>query len=259
MIATSLLDFARVRYTRVMERNTQGNTQIAELQASIRELEAELPGADAAMRAILEQQIANMRGVIGSLSQLEPALAAEKQRRPSLRSEVAAFFRPEQPPALPAWIPDTITRGEVTPALMACPPGAQIYTDDSSISCAFPGERGVSLSVAHGLTLHFNAEARLRSQRFYDRGLLRWSIEYYATGGREAEGYFTSTEPKTYLEHGLHTRYAPNGVITSQSYWRDGARHGWTKVWEDDGYPIGATLYVEGREVQRVHPDGSRG
>ena len=30
-------------------------------------------------------------------------------------------------------------------------------------------------------------------------------------------------------------------------------------MWEEDGYPIGATLYDQGREGERILPDGSRG
>lgn len=221
-------------------------------------MESYLPDAAAEMRAILEKQITSLRDTIAMLVRVQPEIEASKRYRPALRPDVAAFFQPEPPALLPACLPDTTIRPNVTDSMMYCPAGAQVYNDRSSVSCAIPGQSGVSLSMPHGLTLNFGSDGRLQSQRFYDRGLLRWSIEYYMSGGRESEGFYVSTEPKAYTEHGLHTRYALGGVVTSQCYWANGTKHGWSKMWEEDGFPIVATLYVEGREVESVYPDGGR-
>lgn len=85
----------------------------------------------------------------------------------------------------------------------------------------------------------------------------RWSIEYHASGGRESIGMWVDRERFEHREQGQHTRFAPNGTIIAQAYWEAGTRVGWTKLWEDDGYPIGATRYVDGVAVEQRLPGGS--
>ena len=182
-------------------------------------------------------------------------MAEVRARRPALTADSAAWFAPRPPAEVPAWIPDDVTRGAVTAALMRCPEGARLYEDDTSIACASAGQAGVALSVPHGLTLRFRAGGGLESQRWYERGCLRWEISYHANGAREQVGAYVGTEPKTYVEHGLHTRWAANGVVVAQADWVDGVRHGWSTLWEDDGHPIVATRFERGVEVERVMPD----
>ena len=109
--------------------------------------------------------------------------------------------------------------------------------------------------MPHGLTLRFRAGGGLESQGWYERGCLRWEIRYHPNGAREEVGAYVGTEPKTYVEHGLHTRWAASGVVVAQTAWVDGVRHGWSTLWENDGYPIVATRFERGVEVERVMPD----
>jgi hypothetical protein len=230
-------------------------SQIKELEASIKNLEASLKTADSGSRAIIEQQIMNLRNTIALLRQLTPDIEAAKAKRPVLSAHLRELFTPLPPANVPAWVADQTMRGDVTEAAMRCPPEARVYADASSVSCAIPGEPGVSVSVPHGLTLRFGQDGRLTEQTLYDRGLVRWSISYHATGGRYRVGFFASAEPKTYPEHGLHTRYAPNGTVVAQTEWVNGTKHGWEKIWEDDGYPIVGVRYAAGKEIERVLPD----
>lgn len=115
------------------------------------------------------------------------------------------------------------------------------------------------MPTPHGLELGFYVSGRLATQRFYDRGLLRWVIAYHPTGGRAQVGFYAATQPLSYPEHGLHTRYAPNGTVISECFYEQGRRHGWWKQWEDDGYPIGATRFEHGKAVESNAPDGRRG
>jgi antitoxin component YwqK of YwqJK toxin-antitoxin module len=112
--------------------------------------------------------------------------------------------------------------------------------------------------IRHGLQLAFHSTGRLQSQCWYEQGLSRWAITYHATGARERVGWYADREPLVYLEHGEHTRFSPGGAVVAQVAYVAGVVHGWAKFWEDDGHPIGATLYVEGRAVEQVLPDGQR-
>jgi antitoxin component YwqK of YwqJK toxin-antitoxin module len=141
---------------------------------------------------------------------------------------------------------------------MHCPPDARVYWNEAWIGCAIPGMPGVSLPISHGLQLGFRSDGALASQTFYERGLVRWAIQYHTTGARESAGFYASTEPLSYPPHGLHTRWAPNGRIVAQATFVAGRQHGWQKLWEDDGYPIGATRFVDGRIAEQVYPDPSR-
>jgi hypothetical protein len=234
------------------------STNRDEITALIAELEAQIPNADPQTRALLVQQIQSMRQVTQMVQDAQPAIAEVALHRPALSPQVQAFFTPDPPAQVPAWLPDTLSRAEAHEGLLRCPPGAQVYVQDDGLSCALSGQRGASLSVAHGLTLGFFKSGKLHYQRFYESGLLRWSIEYHAAGGRESVGFYTSREPKTYLEHGLITRFTSTGTVTSQASFWHGVRHGWSKLWEEDGFPISATLYNNGREVEQVYPNGER-
>jgi hypothetical protein len=230
-------------------------SQIKELEASIKNLEASLKTADSAARPILEQQIENLRSTILLLRQVTPDIEAAKAKRPVLSAHLRELFTPLPPANVPAWIADQTTRGDITEEAMRCPPTARVYADATSVSCAIPGEPGASSSVAHGLALRFGQDGRLAEQTLYEHGLVRWSIGYHATGGRYRVGFYASTAPKTYPEHGLHTRYAPSGVVVAQTEWVNGTKHGWEKLWEEDGYPIVGVRYAAGKEIERVLPD----
>jgi len=232
-------------------------TQLEDLEASIRELEAQLPSAAPEMRALLATQIDALRSAGAMLRGAQPQIDELKKLRPALSPEIAGFFTPAPPVEVPAWVPDAITRPAVSPELLRCPPGAQMYWAEESVGCAVPRGAG-RIPIREGLELRFHSTGRLQSQRFYEADLLRWSIEYHATGGRASVGFYVAREPKTYPEHGLHTRFAPNGTITSQATYEAGAQHGWSRIWDDDGYPIGATLYDHGTAVESLLPDGTR-
>lgn len=232
------------------------NPALDELAATIRELEVSASSADPEGQALLLRQIVGLREAAELLRAAGPAIAAITAQRPALTPAMAAFFRPQPAAAVPAWLPDTTRRSEVTAESMRCPAGAEVYEDMRSVSCAIPGRPGASLSGLHGLSLHFTAEGRLQSQGFYEDNMLRWSISYHASGGRDCVGFYASTSAKTYVEQGLHTRYGPGGGVVAQGEWVDGRRHGWHKYWEEDGFPIGATRYVDGGEVEQVHAYG---
>jgi hypothetical protein len=189
-----------------------------ELVATVRELEAILATASPSMRPLIEQQIAALRHTIELLESVAPALAEHAQSRPPLSPEDAVFFRPELPAEVPSWIPDTVTRSAVSDALMRCPPGARVYAFEDSIGCALP-RPGSSVPLRHGLQLWFHSNGRLRSQSYYEQSLSRWAIAYHLTGGRERVGWYADREPMVYLEHGLHTRFAPNGTIVAQAHY----------------------------------------
>lgn len=226
-----------------------------ELEAAIGELEAALVDAGPELRPTLIQQLASVRQTLALLDAAAPAIAAARALRRPLTADSAAFFLPRPPAVVPAWVPDGVTRDAVTPALMRCPGGARLYEDATTVACANAGHAGVSLSVPHGLTLRFRASGGLESQRWYERGCLRWEICYHPNGAREQVGVYVGTEPKTYVEHGLHTRWSSAGVVVAQTDWLDGVRHGWSTLWEDDGYPISATRFERGVEVEQVMPD----
>lgn len=230
-------------------------TQSAELQAMIAELEAQLADAPPEMREILRQQIEAARRADQMLA---AALAsAPRPARPALSAEMRAFYTPERTAEVPSWVPDSVTRGEVDDALMRCPAEASVYAEEDSVGCAIPIAPG-RIPVRHGLQLGFlRSTGRLQYQRFYERGLLRWAIEYHATGGRSSVGFYSDAEPRVHLEEGLQTWFAPNGTVTAQSSWRRGVKHDWTRLWEDDGTPVTATRYEDGRAVESIMADGT--
>jgi hypothetical protein len=232
-------------------------TEKEDIDALIRETEAMLPGATPEMRGMLEQQIQSLRSAWAMLESVQPNLEALKQQRPVLSPELRAWFTPEPPAPVPAWVPDITTRGEVDATLLRCPPGAELYFFDDNVGCAIPRGAG-NVPTSHGLTLLFWSTGMLKAQRFYESKLLRWAIEYHPTGGRSSIGFYTDAEPFVHTEHGLITNLASNGTVTSQTHFEHGVRHGWSKLWEDDGFPVGATRYDRGTQIESVYPDGSR-
>lgn len=233
------------------------STMLAEMQALLEELQQSLPTAPPESRAIVEAQIENIRQSMRTLRNALPQMEENKRYRQALSPEVQAFYTPVAGPEIPTWIRDDLTRAQVTEPMLRCPHGATIYTFDDAVGCGIPRGPG-AIPTRHGLSLGFYSSGLLRSQGFYDRGLLRWSIEYHANGGRERFGHYADQVEREHLEHGLHTSMTSAGRVVTQAFWHMGRRHGWTKMWEEDGYPIAATLYENGREIDKLLADGSR-
>ncbi|MCK6586242.1 MAG: hypothetical protein L6Q76_01525 [Polyangiaceae bacterium] len=232
-------------------------TQEADLDAMIEELRASLRSAPPEMRSLVLSQIQSLEQAKGMLERARPQMEANKQYRAPVPESFRPFFTPEQPVQVPAWLPDTLARDEVTEAMMRCQAPARVYEHEDALECAIPTGLG-NIPIRSGLSVGFYKSGRLRWQRFYENGCLRWAIEWHPSGGRDSMGFYTDTEPRQHREHGVHTRFAPNGAIVSQAVYWHGTRHGWSKLWEDDGYPISATLYDQGREVEDVLPSGER-
>jgi len=224
-----------------------------DIEAMIAELEAHLSDAPPEMRALLEQQIEASRWAQEQLRALGEVQAAQAALRSPLRPEDQAFFTPAEVQSVGEWISDDLTRAQVDDALLRCPDRSRVYTSDSSVDCRIPAGAG-SIPAPHGVSLGFYASGRLSSQSYYERGLLRWAIEYHPSGGRASVGIYSDVEPRSHLDQGLHTGYAPNGTIISQATWDNGVRDGWTRLWEDDGYPIGATRYERGQPAEERLP-----
>lgn len=231
------------------------SSQKHDMEAMIAELEASLADAPPEMRGILEQQIASCKNTIAMLDRAEPAISELRAQRAPLRDDVRAFFTPESPADVGAWLPDDLQSLHVTEDMLRCPRGAQVYALEGAYECAIPAAPGL-IPVRHGLSIGFYHHGGLKSQRFYDQGRIRWAIEYHASGGRESVAFYSDDEPRQHREHGLLTRFAPNGTIVAQTYYWHGTQHGWSKLWEEDGYPISATLYKEGRRVEDYLPTG---
>lgn len=230
---------------------------MTESEALLAEMEASLADTPPEMRSILEQQIKNLRDANAMYRKAMPAMEENKRHRPQLSPEVRAFFTPEPGPQVPTWVPDSLVRAQAGAQVVRCPQGAQVYEDELTVGCAVP--RGIgNIPMRHGLTLTFYHNGLLRSQRFYDGGLLRWDIEYHASGGRETFGLYADRVEREHLQHGLQTRMTTAGVVVGQSYYHAGVMHGWSKLWEEDGFPISACLYQEGNPVEDVYPDGTR-
>jgi hypothetical protein len=227
-----------------------------DMQASITELESQLEVAPPEMRELLQRAIEAARSADAMAT---AALAAAPPRvRPVLSTELGAFFTPAPAVQVPAWVRDGVTRSEADEALLRCPPEARVYSFEDSIGCSISVGPG-RVPIRHGLQLAFlRSTGRLSHQRFYEHGLLRWGIDYHASGGREVVGFYADTERGVHLEDGLVTWFAPNGTVTCQSNWRSGVKEGWTRLWEDDGTPVVATRYETGREVEAIAADGTR-
>lgn len=234
-------------------RNLMPDAREADLTAMMAELVAAAKDADPVTRASLEAQIDSLRRALAMGATARPHVT--RAARPKLSEEARAFFTPEPAVEVPTWIPDVILRDHVTEATLRCPAGARVHTTAYTFGCGIPAATG---PVWHGLSLGFYRSKRIQSQRFYESGLLRWAIEYHPGGGRASLGFFVDQDPAMHREQGLHTSYAPGGAVCAQIMWAAGTRHGWTKLWEDDGYPVGATLYDKGRAIEHVLSDGTR-
>ena len=236
----------------------QDSAQGRELQAQVRELEAlRDSSSDPAMRKLLEQQIGNLKQTIAMLSSVEVGRA--KPPRVELNPQMQTFFTPAAPAEVPAWLGDSTVLEGVTDAMMRCSQGARVYRSETNIGCRLPSGTAGGVPAAHGLNLDFyKSTGKLKSQGFYESGLLRWTIEYHATGKRSLIATFDDVEPKVHRENGIRTSYAANGTVTSQAEYKSGVLNGWQKLWEDDGHPIVGTLHENGKAVEQVLPDGTR-
>lgn len=230
---------------------------LEESRALLEDLERSLLDAPPEMRPIVEAQIQNMRQSIAMLEKAMPQMEANKQYRPALSPELKQFFRPLPGPEIPTWIQDGLVRAQAGAFLARCPQNARVYEDEDSLVCAIPLGIGM-IPRRNGISLGFYKSGQLRSQWYYDNGLLRWAISYHANGGRETFGLFADQEEREHKEHGLHTTMNSAGTIITQANFHVGVRHGWTKIWDEDGYPVGATLYDGGRVVDQVRADGTR-
>ncbi len=225
----------------------------SDITAMIASLEADLPGAGADTRAAIEAQIDSLRRALS----LASTARVKFKDRPPISGAALEFFMPEPAVEVPTWISDNALRPHLTEADLRGAAGTRVYSTPHLVACAIPPTLS-QVPIWHGLSLGFFSSGGLQSQRFYDQGRLRWAIEYHPTGRRASVGFFADKEPKVHREHGLHTAYSPGGVVCAQIMWAGGVRHGWTKLWEDDGYPVGATLYDQGRAVEQVTRDGTR-
>lgn len=233
-------------------------TRDLELEASIAELMAARANAPQEMQRLVDQQIDSVQEARRMQRLVEEANEKNRLIRPKLTEEMRGFFTPAHASRLPTWIPDTITRSMVLEEMMRCPAGAKVFADKDSMECRVPSKAG-GLPERHGLTLWFyKSTGRLRGQRYYEHGMLRWAITYYHTGGRESEGHYDSVTSKQDRENGLHTYYAPNGTIVRQAEYQSGVLQGWTKLWEDDGYPASATRYENGKSAEMIGPTGKQ-
>ncbi|MFO0660512.1 MAG: hypothetical protein U0165_11865 [Polyangiaceae bacterium] len=208
------------------------------------------------MKPILLAQIQSLESLLPQLGRIAQAEEQNKAFRPVLTPEREAFFRPETPAAIATWVDDSVTRNEVTEAALRCPAGARVYWTDDSVGCAFPAGVG-GVPVRHGLTLSFSPSGRLASQRFYEEGLLRWDISYHASGGRSSQGFYCDRERFEQRAHGLITSFSTHGTVTAQAWYFDGKRHGWSKLWEDDGFPIVGERFEHDQKIEEVLPDGT--
>lgn len=230
-----------------------------ELQASIEELKASRAQAPEGMKKALEQQIQALEKAREMQKMVDEANARDQARRPKLSEETKAFFTPVAPAKLPVWLPDTLTRAEVKEDMLKCPAGAQVFAEKDSLECRLPPKQRGGIPPPHGLALWFyKSNGKLEGQRFYENGLLRWAIAYHTIGGRSSEGLYDDEKPKQHRQSGLHTDYAPNGTITRQAEYKSGVLQGWSKLWEDDGFPMAATRYENGKSVEAMGPEGKK-
>lgn len=228
-----------------------GDSNREDLVLSINELKATLADAPEQMRPIVEQQIRNLESTLALLDKHQPAIDHQRANRRPVDSAVQAYFVYDQLPAIAQSIPNGVRRDQVTEAMMSCPAGAQVYWLEHAIECAVQGAEG-TIPKRHGLSVGFYESGSQQYQRMYDRGCLRWAIDYYANGHCETWSYYSDVASGQHRPHGLFTRFAPNGVIIAQSWYWDGVHHGWSRLWEDDGYPIVATYYNNGTITQEV-------
>jgi hypothetical protein len=234
-------------------------TRVQELEASIAELKASREEAPEDMKKLLDKQIGSLQEAIKLQKMTDEANAQNKPRRAPLSDEMKAFFTPVAPAKVPAWIPDSLTRAQVTDELLKCPAGAKVFADTHAVDCRRPPATRGGIPQPHGLALWFHkSTGKLKAQRYYENGLLRWDISYHITGARSSEGLYDNEKPKQDRENGLHTSYAPNGTIVRQAEYKSGKLQGWSKLWEDDGYPMSASRYEDHKSVEMIGPTGNK-
>lgn len=207
---------------------------------------------------LIDMQLASIGHTLALLADARPAMAAAAAARSPMAPHAIAVMTPVPAAVIPSWIPDDTTRDQITHAMMRCPDGASVMEHDAGMSCVIAGIAGKHLGVRDGLTVAFAHSGRLTSQRCFDHGKLRWSIDYHLIGGRESAGHYVGTEKFDYTEHGLHTRYNTDGSVQSQIEYDHGKPHGWTRLYDHHGFPIVAERYEHGVVVESIYPDGSR-
>jgi hypothetical protein len=232
-----------------------GATRMQELEATIAELKAGRDDAPKGMQKGVDQQIEALENAKKLQQMTDEANEKNKGMRPQLTEEAKKFFTPVAPAKLPVWIPDTLTRAEAKEEMLKCPAGATVFASDDAMECRLPPKSKGGIPPPHGLALWFyKSTGKLKGQRYYENGLLRWSISYHHTGGRDGEGMYDDEKSKQHRQSGLHTSYAPNGTIVRQAAYKSGVLQGWSKLWEDDGYPMSATRYENNKSAEMVGP-----
>jgi hypothetical protein len=207
---------------------------------------------------MLETQVANLDQTLKMLRDAKPAMDRTAAQRKPVAESVKAIMAPVAAAQVPSWVPDGLVRAKATTAMMKCPAGAAVLEWDGGLSCMIAGVKGRSLGIRDGLSLGFAQSGKLQSQRFFDHGKLRWSIEYHLSSGRESVGFYAGTEKFDYTEHGVHTRYNVDGSVQSQVDYDHGKRHGWSRMYDQHGNPVIAERYERGALVESVFPDGRR-
>lgn len=234
-------------------------TRVQELEASIAELKASREEAPDNMKGALDRQVESLRQAIKLQQTVEEANEANKARRPQVPEDQKAFWTPVAPTKVPSWIPDTQTRAGLKDEMLKCPAGTRVFAEKHGVDCRRPPTSLGGIPQPHGLALWFyKSTGKLKAQRYYENGLLRWDISYHTTGGRSSEGLYDNEKPKMDRENGLHTSYAPNGTIVRQAEYKSGMLQGWSKLWEDDGYPASATRYENNKSVEMIGPTGKK-
>jgi hypothetical protein len=231
-------------------------TKLRELDASIREIRLAIEQGNAEAKQQLAPSLQALLDARAMLVRAMPAMEETAKYRPQLDEALRRFFTPEPAAQVPAWLPDTLRLDHVRDDMMRAPEGTRIYRTERTVSVCIPRHGG--WPVRHGLEVTFHYDGSLQHQTFHEQGLIRWGIRYHAAGGREQVGFYSSREEKEYREHGLHTHYAANGIVTGQHNYQDGLQHGWSKIWDDDGHPVSAVLFDHGKRVEEVYPNGER-
>jgi hypothetical protein len=234
-------------------------TRTQELDATIAELKASRASASPENQKILDRQIESLENAKKMQLQVDEANEKNKALRPKLNDKAKAFFTPVPAVKPPTWIPDTLTRSEFKDEMLKCPAGAKVFADETSAECRTPPAQRGGIPTPHGLALWFyKSTGKLKAQRFYEKGLLRWDVSYHLTGGRDSEALYDDAKPKEHHQNGLVTGYAPNGTIVRQAEYKSGVLQGWSKLWEDDGFPLGASRYENGKTVETIGPTGEK-
>ncbi|HYH97951.1 hypothetical protein [Hyalangium sp.] len=241
------------------DRKSVSTPRVQELEASIAELKASREEAPENMKGLVDRQLESLQQAIKMQQMVDTANEQNKARRAQVPADQKAFWTPVAPAKVPSWISDTQTRAELKDGMLKCPEGTKVYAEKHAVDCRLPPTSRGGIPKPHGLALWFyKSTGKLKAQRYYENGLLRWDISYHTIGGRSSEGLYDNEKPKVDRENGLHTSYAPNGTITRQAEYKSGQLQGWSKQWEDDGYPSTATRYENNKQVEMIGPTGQK-